>query len=111
MSTYFDVATPIADTIGMSTYGLPIATSFSMHVCDDQDSSPIYIMWVGIGKKSFHRSSMEFPFGDILSSTSSVQVLGARLEDMWLVLMMLVCSWFNVHRDVTYYFIWDTGGG
>jgi hypothetical protein len=41
MSIYFDVATPIVDTIGMSAYGSPVATSFSMYVGDDQDSSPI----------------------------------------------------------------------
>ena len=63
----------------MSAYGLPIATSFSMHVGDDQDINPIYIMWVDTGKKRFHRSSTELPSGDILTSTSSTQVLGARL--------------------------------
>ena len=35
MSIYFDVATPIVDTVGMSAYGSPIATYFSMHVGDD----------------------------------------------------------------------------
>ena len=54
---------------------------------------------------------MEPPSGDILTSTSSGQVLGVRLHDGWLVLMMLICSWFNVHRDVTNYFNWDPGGG
>ena len=111
MSTYFDVTTRIVDTISMSAYGSPVATSFSMHVGDDQDSSPMYIMWVDTKKKRLQRSSIELPSGDILTSTSSTQVLGATLQDMRLVLMMLVCNWFNVHRDVTYYFNWDPGGG
>jgi hypothetical protein len=68
-------------------------------------------MWVDTRKKRFHRSSTELPSGDILTSTSLTQVLGVRLQDMWWVLMMLVCSWFNVHRDIAYYFIWDSGGG
>ena len=63
-----------------------------MHVGDDQDSSPLSIMWVDIGKKIFHRSSMKFPSDDILTSTSSTQVLGTRLHVMWFVLMMFVCS-------------------
>ena len=62
-------------------------------------------------EEEIHRSSMEPSSGDIQTSTSLAQVLGARLQDMWLVLMMFVCSWFSVHRDVTYYFIWDPGGG
>ena len=110
MSIYFDMATPIIDIVGMSAYGYPITTYFSMHVGDDQDSNLIYIMWADTRKKRFHRSSMEFPSGDILTSTSSTQVLGARLQDMWLVLMMLVFSWSSVHMDVIYYFIWDLGG-
>ena len=69
-----------------------------------------YIMWVDTGKKSMHRSFMELPSGDILSSTSSTQVLGAMLQDMWLVLIMLVCGRFNVDRDVVHFFIWDLGG-
>jgi hypothetical protein len=32
------------------------------------------------------------------------------LQDRWLVLMMLICSWFNVHKDVTNYFNWDPSG-
>ena len=106
MSVSVDLTTPIVDTIGMSTYGSPVATYFLMHVGDDQDFSPIYTR-----KKRFHRSSMELPSSDILTSTSSAQVLGARLQDMWLVLMMLVRSLFNVHMDITYYFNWNPGGG
>ena len=46
MSISFDVTTPIVDTIGMSTYGSPIATSFLMHDVDDQHSNPIYFIWI-----------------------------------------------------------------
>ena len=35
MSIYFDVATPIVDSVGMSAYGSPVAIYFSMHVGDD----------------------------------------------------------------------------
>ncbi len=77
MSIYFDAATPIVDTVSMSTYGSPTTTSFSMHDGDNMHSSPIYIMWMDTGKKTFHRSSMELPYGDIL--TSSAQVLNGRL--------------------------------
>ena len=62
---------------------------------------------IGMRKKTFHESSIEFLSGAIL--TSSAQVLYARLQG--LVLMMLVCSWFNFHMDITYFFNWDTGGG
>ena len=46
MSETVDVTTPIVDTIGMSTYGSPIATSFLMHDVDDQHSNPIYFIWI-----------------------------------------------------------------
>ena len=74
-------------------------------------STKIQFCVAAIGKKRFHISSMEPPSGDIQTSTSSAQVLSARLQDMWLVLMMLVYSLFNVHMDITYYFNWDLGGG
>ena len=61
---------------------------------------------IGMRKKTFHESSIEFLSGAIL--TSSAQVLKSRLQG--LVLMMLVCSWFNFHMDITYYFNWDLGG-
>ena len=107
MSVSVDVTTPIVDTIGMSTYGSPIATSFLMHYGDDQHSNPIYFIWMDTGKNTFHESSTEFLSGAIL--TSSTQVLNARLQG--LVLMMLVYCWFNFHMDITYYFNWDPGGG
>ena len=53
-----------------------------------------------------------FSSSDILTPTSLAQVLSAILQVMLLVLMMLVvCNWFSVNRGVTYYFIWDPGGG
>ena len=79
MPVSFDVSTPIVDTIGMSTYGSPAATYFSIHDGDDPHSSPIYIMWVDTGKTIVNRSSTELPSGDILTSISLAQVLGARL--------------------------------
>lgn len=79
VSAYFDVAAPIVDTVDMSAYGSPVDTSFSAIIGDDQDSRPIYIMWVDTEKKRMHRSSMELPSGDILTSTSFAQVLGVRL--------------------------------
>ena len=107
MSVSFDVTKPIVDTIGMSTYGSPIATSFLMNDDDDQHSNPIYFIWTDTRKKTFHESSTEFLSS--ASLTSSTQVLNARLQG--LVLMMLVCNWFNFHKDITYYFNWDPGGG
>lgn len=68
-------------------------------------------MWVVTEKKSMMRFPMKF-FDDILTSTSSIHVLSDMLQVMLLVLMMLVvCSWLNVDRGVTYFFIWDLSGG
>ena len=103
----FDVATLIVDIVGMSAYGSPIAMSLQGIV--DQDSSLVYIIWVGTRMKIF---LVGFSSDDILTPTSLTQVLYAILQVMLLVLMMLVvCSWFNVNRGVTYYFIWDPGVG
>ena len=65
-------------------------------------STNIQFCVAAVEKKRFHRSSTKLPSGDILISTSSAQVLGARLQDT----MMLVYS-----LDITYYFSWDPGGG
>jgi hypothetical protein len=75
MSTDFDVATPIVDTVSMSAYGSPIATSLQGIV--DQDSSLVYIIWVGTRMKIF---LVGFSFGDILTPTSLAQVLSAILH-------------------------------
>ena len=74
-------------------------------------STKIQFCVAAVRKKRFHRSSMELPSGDILTFTSSAQVLGVSLQDRWLVLIIFICSWFNVHRDVTNYFNWGLGGG
>lgn len=111
MTTDFDVTTPIVDTIGMTTYGSLVATSFSAIVGDDQDSSPVYIMWVVIGKKSMLRFPMELSSGDALTFTLSAHLLGATLQAMLMVLMILACGWFSVDRDAIHFFIWDPGGG
>ena len=74
-------------------------------------STKIQFCVAAVRKKRFHRSSMELPSGDILTFTSSAQVLGVSLQDRWLVLMMFICSWFNVRKDVTNYFNWGLGGG
>ena len=65
MSTDFDVDTPIVDTVGMSAYGSSVATSLQGIV--DQDSCPVYIIWVGTKMKIF---LVGFSSGDILTPTS-----------------------------------------
>ena len=56
MSTDFDVATPIVDTVGMSAYGSLVATSLQGIV--DQDSNLVYIIWVGTRMKILRYNSI-----------------------------------------------------
>jgi hypothetical protein len=57
------------------------------------------------------RSPKDLSVSDISTFTSPAQVLGAMLQVMLLVLMMVLAfRWFNEDRDIVY-FLWDPAGG